>query len=131
MEENNRVKIKRTSEFYGDLDGDGENPLCEGEIIKIEKGELGILVRWDNEHENSYNDVDLELLNSDKGVQVSDTTGLNQGTEPMLNNNSVKDKEDTPDWKERFTQFIFRNCDFVEKDERELIIDWIETNIIK
>jgi hypothetical protein len=58
---NDRVKIAKTSQYYGESD-DTSNPMNGvGTIIKMQDGYLGIIVEWDNGHDNSYDASDLEL----------------------------------------------------------------------
>jgi hypothetical protein len=49
---NDRVKIAKTSPYYGESD-DTSNPM----------NGVGIIVEWDNGHDNSYDASDLELAN--------------------------------------------------------------------
>jgi hypothetical protein len=57
-----RVKIAKTSQFYGEIDSN-TNPMNEvGTISEIAGGELGTYVNWDNGRHNSYNECDLELV---------------------------------------------------------------------
>jgi len=57
-----RVKIAKTSQFYGEIDSN-TNPMNEvGTISETAGGDLGIYVNWDNGRYNSYNGCDLELV---------------------------------------------------------------------
>jgi len=59
---NDRVKIAKTSKYYGESDSSSNPTNGVGTIHKVSNGYLGIYVQWDNGHDNSYSEVDLELV---------------------------------------------------------------------
>ena len=55
------VQIAETSEYYGI---DRWNPMnVPGRVDEAGEGDLSIIVCWDNDTENSYNEEDLQLSN--------------------------------------------------------------------
>ena len=59
------VLISDDSQYY---DITSSNPAnVEGEITEIQRGDLGIIVKWNNGESNSYNECDLILVEAEQG----------------------------------------------------------------
>lgn len=63
MKVGDTVRIKSTSRFYGRKDE--TNPInIIGKITAIESWSLGVYVDWSNGYSNSYDVIDLEVVDS-------------------------------------------------------------------